>query len=185
MTAQASEMIIDEDFSKEGFARVRLNNKWNFINESEKILSEIWFDCVWRFYNGYAKVQLNDKWNFIDPMGVLLSENWFSEAHSFNYEGCAVVELSHNKWGVIDKSEKLVSENLCDNADIIDYTFSTMETTGTIIEILSLQYGISDNGNKWVKRDIIIQTEENYPKTICMSLWDDMFEILCWKFNKG
>ena len=49
-----------------------------------------------------------------------------------------------------------------------------METTGTITNILPLQSGIGKSGNEWKKQDIIIQTEDNYPKTICVSLWGDM-----------
>ena len=49
-----------------------------------------------------------------------------------------------------------------------------MEVTGTIINILPLQSGTAKTGNEWKRQDIIIQTEENYPKTICLSLWGDL-----------
>ena len=49
-----------------------------------------------------------------------------------------------------------------------------METTGTITNILPLQSGTGKSGNEWKRQDIIIQTEDNYPKTICVSLWGDM-----------
>jgi len=47
-----------------------------------------------------------------------------------------------------------------------------MEITGKIINILPVQSGIAKAGNEWKKQEIIIQTEESYPKTICITLWD-------------
>ena len=46
-----------------------------------------------------------------------------------------------------------------------------MELTGKIINILPIQSGIGKNGNEWKKQEIIIQTEEQYPKNICITLW--------------
>ena len=47
----------------------------------------------------------------------------------------------------------------------------TMDLTGKITTILPLQSGIGKNGNDWKKQEIIIQTEEQYPKSICITLW--------------
>ena len=46
-----------------------------------------------------------------------------------------------------------------------------MELTGKIITILPIQSGIGKTGNEWKKQEIIIQTEEQYPKNICITLW--------------
>ena len=49
-----------------------------------------------------------------------------------------------------------------------------MELTGKITNILTAQTGIGKNGNEWKKQEIIIQTEEQYPKNICISLWGNV-----------
>ena len=49
--------------------------------------------------------------------------------------------------------------------------FTIMEITGKITNILPIQTGIGKAGNEWKKQEIIIQTEESYPKTICITLW--------------
>lgn len=49
-----------------------------------------------------------------------------------------------------------------------------MEIEGTLINILPLQSGVGRNGNEWKKQDIIIQTDDNYPKAVCISLWGDL-----------
>ena len=56
---------------QEGFARVRLGDKWNFINTDSEILSNLWFDQVWDFYDGFASVILNGKEYKIDTKGNL------------------------------------------------------------------------------------------------------------------
>ena len=46
-----------------------------------------------------------------------------------------------------------------------------MELTGKITNILPIQTGVGKNGNEWKKQEIIIQTEEQYSKNICITLW--------------
>ena len=45
-----------------------------------------------------------------------------------------------------------------------------MEIIGKITNILPVQTGIGKAGNEWKKQEIIIQTDESYPKTICITL---------------
>ena len=51
-----------------------------------------------------------------------------------------------------------------------------MEITGKIINLLPVQTGTGKAGNEWKKQDIIIQTEESYPKTICITLWGNTID---------
>ena len=54
-----------------GYAKVELNDKWNFIDTQGKLLfPNQWFDGVDDFYKRYAKVELNGKYNFIDMKGI-------------------------------------------------------------------------------------------------------------------
>ena len=46
-----------------------------------------------------------------------------------------------------------------------------MELIGKITNILPIQSGVGKNGNEWKKQEIIIQTEEQYSKNICITLW--------------
>lgn len=47
-----------------------------------------------------------------------------------------------------------------------------MELTATLIQLLPLQKGVGKNG-EWKKQDIIVQTEGQYPKKVCISIWGD------------
>ena len=47
-----------------------------------------------------------------------------------------------------------------------------MNITGKIIDLMPLQTGMSKNG-QWRKQDIVIETQEQYPKKVCVSIWGD------------
>lgn len=49
----------------------------------------------------------------------------------------------------------------------------SLEITAKVLYSLQEQTGQGKNG-PWVKQDIIVETEEQYPKKICMSAWGDM-----------
>ena len=99
----------------DGYAMVKLNRKWNFINRNNKLLSDTWFDGVDNFYDGYAKVQSGNKWNLIDKNGKCISDTWFDWVEDF-YNGYVRV-LLNNKWNFIDTHGKLISDTWFDDVD--------------------------------------------------------------------
>ena len=102
------------DFN-DGYARVNLNRKWNFINRNNKLLSDTWYDWVGHFYNGYAKVRLDCKYNFIDTNGKLIRNMWFDWAGRFS-NGYVKVKLG-DKYNFINQNGKCVSNTWFDRAD--------------------------------------------------------------------
>ena len=48
-----------------------------------------------------------------------------------------------------------------------------MAIKGTITHLLSMQSGVSKSNKEWQKRDFVIETDGQYPKSICFSLWGD------------
>jgi len=96
----------------DGFARVRLNDKWNFIYNG-KLMSDKWFGAVSDFdKDGFSMVILNDKMNIIDIHGKLLSDKWFDEVYASD-NGFYRVQLN-DKWNLIDKHGKLLSDKWFD-----------------------------------------------------------------------
>ena len=57
----------------DGYAKVQLNNKLNFVDTNGKLISDTWFDWVDIFYGGYARVKLNGKFFKIDKNGQRVS----------------------------------------------------------------------------------------------------------------
>lgn len=51
------------------------------------------------------------------------------------------------------------------------------EVSGKLYKILAPQSGVGKNGN-WVKREFVIETQEQFPKKICFSAWNDKADLL-------
>ena len=50
-----------------------------------------------------------------------------------------------------------------------------MEITGKIIQLLDVITGESKNG-EWKKQDVILETDAQYPKKVCISVWGDKID---------
>ena len=124
-----------------GYAKVRFNDKWNFIDIQGKLVSpNQWFDSVGIFTNGYAWVKLNSKFNFIDTQRKLVSPNqWFDSVGIFT-NGYAWVRLN-DKWNYIDTRGKLLSPNLWFNAADDFYDGSAL------VKLNNKWYRIDTKGN--------------------------------------
>lgn len=111
------------DFN-EGFVRVRINDKRNYINTDGQFLSNKWFDLAYDFHDGFATVKLNGKWNFINTEGQLLSKQWFDAALDFT-EGFAKVKLNR-KYNFINTEWQIVFDQWFDNVRIFSEGFAVI-----------------------------------------------------------
>ena len=50
-----------------------------------------------------------------------------------------------------------------------------MQLTAKLVTLLPLQTGKGKNGD-WKKQDFIIETDDAYPKKICVSVWGDKID---------
>ena len=48
-----------------------------------------------------------------------------------------------------------------------------LEVTGKVYKVLAEQSGVSKTGTNWVKQEFVIETDEQYPKKICISAMGD------------
>lgn len=51
-----------------------------------------------------------------------------------------------------------------------------MEIKGKFLELLEPKTGQSSRGN-WKKQDFIIETEDQFPKKVCISNWNDKVDL--------
>jgi hypothetical protein len=49
-----------------------------------------------------------------------------------------------------------------------------MDISGKLIQVLQEQGGEGKNGNKWAKCDFVIETQEKFPKKVCLTAWNDL-----------
>jgi hypothetical protein len=52
-----------------------------------------------------------------------------------------------------------------------------MQLTAKLIQILPLEKGMGKNG-EWKKQSIIVETGDQYPKKICVSIWGDKINAI-------
>ena len=100
---------------EEGLTKVKLNNKWGYIDKTGKEVIPLKYDFACDFFGGLAKVRLNGKWGFIDKTDREICPCKYDAADIFS-EGLAVVEL-HGKYGFIDKTGREVVPCKYDYAD--------------------------------------------------------------------
>ena len=86
----------------DGLAKVKINDKWGFVDKSGCEVVSCKYDSVDTFRDGLAKVKINDKWGFVDKSGIEVIPCRYDDAHAF-HDGLAYVK-KNNKWGYIDKS---------------------------------------------------------------------------------
>jgi hypothetical protein len=53
-----------------------------------------------------------------------------------------------------------------------------MDVKGRLIQVLPLQTGTSKSGNGWSKQEFVIETEEQFPKKVCFTLFGDKVSLL-------
>ena len=58
-----------------------------------------------------------------------------------------------------------------------------MEITGKVVRLGTLTEGTSARG-PWRKQDLIIETEEQYPRTVCLTCWTNQIDEIQ-KFTPG
>lgn len=126
----------------EGFAVVKLLNKWNFISQTtNEILSpNLWFDDCSDFNDGFARVGINNKYNFINPSGQLVTKlptadksikgKWFDWITGRMINGFA--EVSYNKKeNFINKNGELLFQDIWfDSCGDFDKEFLYVTITG-------------------------------------------------------
>jgi len=54
----------------------------------------------------------------------------------------------------------------------------SLTINGKIISLLKPEKGISKSGNEWKKQDFLIESNEQFPKKICFTLFNDKISAL-------
>ena len=80
-------------------------------------------------------------------------------------------------------------KNLCRNTAEVFYLFlflheaeniivMSLTQKGKITQILKAESGVSKAGNAWTKQEFVIETQEQFPKKICFTLFGDKVSLL-------
>ena len=90
----------------EGLAKVKINDKWGFINKSGKIVIDNVFDDAFSFREGMAVVKIDDKYGYIDKRGTMVVEPQFDYCFDFS-EGLGKIVID-SRFGYLDKTRNYI-----------------------------------------------------------------------------
>ena len=54
----------------------------------------------------------------------------------------------------------------------------SMQVKGTLLQILRPETGVSKAGKEWRKQDFVIETNEQFPKKVCFTLFGDKTSLI-------
>ncbi len=109
-TAPRREFSEVGDFS-EGMARVKIDGKWGYIDNSGNLKVNPRFENAGNFMDGLANVEVDGRWGYIDKSGNFTIKPQFHSAEPFSSDGLALVRVGGmfgGKYGFIDKTGKHV-----------------------------------------------------------------------------
>lgn len=99
----------------EGLARVRIEDKYGFIDKNAKQAIPLIWDYVGSFSDGLAIYEIGDKYGFIDKKGDTKIYAMYDDAASFFENGLAPVE-QNGKWGFVNKKGDMKIPAMFDDA---------------------------------------------------------------------
>jgi hypothetical protein len=139
----------------DGFAAVKLEGKYNFINTNGEYLwnNDNWFDSVGHFRNGFAKVKIEGRrWNFIDTNGELVwkEDKWFVDACSF-CNGFACVKIEGKGWNFINEQGEFLwkGDNWFYCVDDFHNRFAAVKLEGKGWNFIDTKGELLYKGDKW------------------------------------
>ena len=144
----------------EGFAAVKKDGKYGYINTKGEQIVEFKFDDVVGFNEGFAAVQKNGWCGYINTKGEQIVECKFDSAYDFN-EGFARVQKD-GKWGCINTKGCFV---------IFDESKNEIEVFDKVIDRSNNTFYLSRLGDKFGLLD------ENFNVVIKNSIYGK-FEVL-------
>ena len=136
----------------EGFALVKLNGKYSFINTKGELIGDgnLWFDVIWSFSEGFAMVKLNGKYSFINTKGELIGDGnlWFDYVRDFD-EGFAKVRLNGKDSFIDTKGELIGDGNLWfDDVGSFSEGFAIVRLNGKY-SFINTKAELIGDGNLW------------------------------------
>ena len=135
-----------------GFAAVKLGDKWGYIDLKGKEICAIKYDYASCFSEDMARVGIRGMYGFIDKTGKEVIPLIYEEAANFN-EGFAMVKIN-DKYGFIDKSGKVSIP--------FEYDFAGYFFEGLACVVKNGKYGFIDKKGK-----VVIPFKFNYAKHFC------------------
>ncbi len=124
----------------DGMAKVKVSDKWGFVNTQGKLVVPCKYDYADDYEEGIARVELNEKQGFIDKKGMVVIPLKFDRLGSFN-NGLATATMNR-KSGFINKSGQWVIPP--------KYESCGPFTNGMAVVGIDGREGVINKSGKWI-----------------------------------
>ena len=163
-----------------GFAKVKKDGKWGYINTKGEQIVECKFDYVGDFKDGLAMVEKDGKRGYINTKGEQVIECKFDDDLGFK-EGLASVQKD-GKWGYINTKGEQVIEYKFDDAYDFNEGFARVQKDGKwgYINTKGRPVIFDESKNEIEVLDKAIDRSNN---TFYLSRLGDKFGLLDERFN--
>lgn len=58
------------------------------------------------------------------------------------------------------------------------FRFMTLQVKGKIQQILQIESGVSRAGKEWKKQEFVIETDDQFPRKVCFTLFNDKSSLI-------
>ncbi|MBR1884703.1 MAG: WG repeat-containing protein [Clostridia bacterium] len=101
--------LYDEIYKEHGYKmfKVRIGDKWGFIDDEGKIVTEVKYDEIKDFHSGYAVVRIGNKYGVISKKGKQVGKVKYDSVVPFFQENVTIVELGGKKGYITTKGKKI------------------------------------------------------------------------------
>ena len=123
----------------EGLVRVKLKNKWGFIDTNGVKIVKPKFEYVNNFTDFYALVMNNNKFGVVDNKGELILPCVYQKLNSF-YHGLSLYQYENEYWFINIKGEKVLGP----------YKFAEEFTYPESIVKINNMYGLIDTSGRFL-----------------------------------
>jgi uncharacterized Zn ribbon protein len=89
-----------------GYARVKINNQWGFVDEKDNLVVPCIYDEVYSFNNGEAFVRQYNEWSIIDTDGNILVDS--DDISIIDDIDLKAIIKKNNKYGIVDIPSEVV-----------------------------------------------------------------------------
>lgn len=106
------------DHFSEGWARVKYNGQFTYINQRNELINNQWYVEANPFHNGFACVFRPSKgWNYLTTDGKhFLPDNYADYLRNFRKDGRAFIRVN-GKWGLITNEQEILCDPMFDYVD--------------------------------------------------------------------
>ena len=68
--------------------------------------------------------------------------------------------------------------NYTQRVSFFNFAHMSLQIKGTVIKILNAESGVSRAGKEWKKQEFVIETQDQFPRKVCFTLFNDKVSLL-------